>query len=131
MLEELKKELQELADKKQAEILQKFFKTGKGEYGEGDVFLGIRVWGLRNCAKKYQDLSLEQIQELLNSEIHEHRFIGLIILTKKYEKKPQETFEFYIRNSKRISAIGRKAGRFGLSSRTFIIVDDEVVVITK
>jgi len=107
MLESLKKELQELADEKQAEILQRFFKTGKGEYGEGDIFLGIKVPVQRNVAKKYSGLSLPKIQELLKSKIHEHRLIGLIILTEKYKKNGEEEkaniFNFYLKNTKNIN----------------------------
>ena len=107
MLESLKKELQELADEKQAEILQRFFKTGKGEYGEGDIFLGIKVPIQRNVAKKYFGLSLPKIQELLKSNIHEHRLIGLIILSNKYKESKEEDqaniFNFYLKNTKNIN----------------------------
>jgi len=121
MLDSLKKELQELADKKQAEILQRFFKTGQGEYGEGDIFLGIKVPVQRNVAKKYSGLSLPKIQELLKSRIHEHRLTGLIILSNKYKRLSQarsgsskdsqakaeedkaNIFDFYLKNTKSIN----------------------------
>lgn len=107
MLDSLKKELQELADEKQAEILQRFFKTGKGEYGEGDIFLGIRVPVQREVAKKYSGLSLPKIQELLKSEIHEYRLTGLIILSNKYKESKEEEkaniFNFYLKNTKNIN----------------------------
>jgi len=107
MLESLKKELQELADEKQAEILQRFFKTGKGEYGEGDIFLGIKVPVQRNLAKKYSGLSLPKIQELLKSGVHEHRLTGLIILSNKYKQSGKEDkaniFNFYLKNTKNIN----------------------------
>lgn len=103
MLEKLKKELYDSADVELAKNLQRFFKTGKGEYGEGDVFLGIKVPVQRGIAKKYLDISLDEIQNLLDSEIHEHRFIGLIILLEKYKKEPKKIFDFYIKNSKRIN----------------------------
>ena len=69
----LQKELQQLADPKQQEILQRFFKTGQGEYGEGDIFLGIKVPIQRKVAKKYPTLTLAEIQTLLQSHIHEYR----------------------------------------------------------
>ena len=107
MLEQLKKELQELADEKQAEILQRFFKTGKGEYGEGDIFLGIKVPVQRNVAKKYSGLSLPKIQELLKSGVHEHRLTGMIILSNKYKQAGDEDkaniFDFYLKNTKNIN----------------------------
>lgn len=107
MIEKLKKELHNSADATRAEIHQRFFKTGKGEYGEGDVFLGIRVPVQREIAKKYSGMSLIKIQELLDSKIHEHRLIGLIILTNKYKKAHEEEraniFNFYLRNAKRIN----------------------------
>ncbi len=109
MLETLKKELQELADAKQVKTLQRFFKTGKGEYGEGDVFLGIKVPIQRNIAKKYTNLLFNDLQNLLNSKIHEHRMVALIILVNKYKKlkenklKQREIFEFYLKNTSRIN----------------------------
>jgi len=103
----LKKELNNLADKKQAEILQRFFKTGKGEYGGGDIFLGIKVPLQRQIAKKYPDLKLKELQVLLNSKIHEHRLTALIILVNKYSKADQKDrrniFNFYLKNSKNIN----------------------------
>ena len=107
MLNKLIQELQNSADSKQAEILQRFFKTSKGEYGEGDVFLGIKVPVQREIAKKYYGLSLPKIQELLNSKIHEYRLTGLIILNSKYQKAKQEgkenIFNFYLKNTKNIN----------------------------
>lgn len=103
MLEELKKELEEIADPERAKILQRFFKTGKGQYGEGDIFLGIMVPVQRQIAKKY-DLELDEIQNLLNSEIHEHRLVGLLILINKYNKgNGKEIFDFYLNNVSKIN----------------------------
>lgn len=105
MLNKLIEELKSLENKEQKEILQRFFKTGKGQYGEGDIFLGIKVPVQRKTAKKYLDLSLEEIQELLNSEIHEHRLIGLFILINKYKKTEDKKniFDFYLKNAKRVN----------------------------
>lgn len=103
-LKQIQKELKKLANPKQATLLQRFFKTGKGEYGEGDVFLGIKVPEQRKVAKKY-DLSLAEIQKLLNSKIHEHRLVALFILIKKYQKEDikKKIFDLYLKNTKNIN----------------------------
>lgn len=106
-LTELRDDLRNKADAKQAVILQRFFKTGKGEYGEGDQFYGIKVPVLRKIASGYKNLLLSEIQELLNSPIHEERLVSLFILVNHYEKgddKTRETiFRFYIKNTKNIN----------------------------
>ncbi len=105
-LAKLKNELQQLASPKQQQILQRFFKTGKGEYGEGDIFLGIKVPVQRKLAKKYQALSLTDIQALLQSNLHEYRFTALILLITHYKKadnhKKSKLFDFYLHNTKHI-----------------------------
>ena len=107
MFDQIKKDLSQLSDPERAKNLSWFFKTGKGQYGEGDVFLGITVPEQRKVAKKYTDLSLNDLQELLNSEIHEHRFTALVILISKYRKAEEsskkEIFDFYLRNTKNIN----------------------------
>ena len=107
-IELLKKEIKSAENKKQAALLQRFFKTGKGEYGEGDIFLGLKVPQQRAIAKKY-NLELKDIQHLLDSKIHEYRMIGLFILIDKYkksdkskdEKQKKEIFNFYLQNGKK------------------------------
>jgi len=107
MLQQLKSELQKLADPEQAKNLRMFFKTGPGQYGEGDIFLGIKVPVQRLVAKKHQDLGLNDVQDLLNSKIHEHRLIALLILIFQFEKgteeKKKDIFEFYLKNTKNIN----------------------------
>ncbi|MEV6767685.1 DNA alkylation repair protein [Nocardia sp. NPDC051030] len=73
-------ELAKVADPGDAVHLQRFFKTGVGEYGEGDVFIGIRVPKTRQVVKKFGGLPLSEIDALLDSEVHEHRLAGLVIL---------------------------------------------------
>ncbi|HTY44125.1 MAG TPA: DNA alkylation repair protein [Patescibacteria group bacterium] len=109
MLERLINELKSLTDEKQAKLCQRYFKTGKGQYGEGDIFLGIRVPVLREVAKEYYSLSFEDLQKLLDSKIHEQRFIALIILLQKYKKarknpvEKMRIFQFYLKNTGRIN----------------------------
>ncbi|MCU0642283.1 MAG: DNA alkylation repair protein [archaeon] len=108
MLESLKKEFLNLKNQEKARILQGFFKTGKGEYGEGDIFLGIVVPKQRALVKKYWNLlDLGDIQELLNSSIHEHRLTALLMLVKQYEKasgkKKSAIFNFYLLNTRNIN----------------------------
>jgi 3-methyladenine DNA glycosylase AlkD len=105
MINKLKKELKSLGDEKQAKILQRFFKTGKGEYGEGDIFLGIKVPVQRKVSKKYKEMPLNEIQQLLKSKIHEHRMVALFILMLQYEKTDdkKKIFDLYLRNTKNIN----------------------------
>jgi 3-methyladenine DNA glycosylase AlkD len=97
-------ELKKVADVKKAAVLSRYFKTGKGEYGEGDVFLGVTVPKQRVIAKKYyQKASLADVAKLLESPVHEHRFTALEMLVFKYEMAKDEAtkkeiFNFYIKN---------------------------------
>jgi 3-methyladenine DNA glycosylase AlkD len=104
---DLLRELQAAADERKAAILAWFFKTGKGEYGEGDVFLGITVPMSRKIALKYRHLPLGDIARLLASPIHEHRFAALEILVAQYERgseaQRQQIFDFYLQQTRRIN----------------------------
>jgi 3-methyladenine DNA glycosylase AlkD len=107
MLTGLKTELQALADPEKAVLLARFFKTGKGQYGEGDIFLGIVVPKQRTVARKYAALSLRDIRRLLASKIHEHRLVALLILVDKYGEAngegKQEIVDFYLGHTKHIN----------------------------
>ena len=80
------KECLELKNEQKRKIVQGFFKTGKGQYGEGDIFLGITVPQLKKIAKEYIDSNELHIKELLHSKIHEERTIGVHILKLQYER---------------------------------------------
>ncbi|MGD9105260.1 MAG: DNA alkylation repair protein [Desulfobacterales bacterium] len=82
----IQRRLQELGCRETAKSLQRFFKTGPGEYGEGDVFIGIRVPELRKLVTEYPDITIEESVQLLRSTIHEERFFALLILIGKYSK---------------------------------------------
>lgn len=107
-LANLKKEISSLADTKRAQVLQRFFRTGPGEYGEGDVFLGISVPKQREIAKKYGNMSLGDIRKLLANSIHEYRLIALLILVDKYQKAVKlndrkKVVVFYLKNTQGIN----------------------------
>ncbi|VVB78279.1 DNA alkylation repair enzyme [uncultured archaeon] len=110
-LKELEKRLKLESNLEKARIAQRFFKTGKGDYGEGDVFLGIIVPIQRKIVKEFCELKMDEIQELLDSKIHEKRLIALLILVKQYEKASKnseenykkEIFDFYLKNTKNIN----------------------------
>ncbi len=105
---ELIKELDSLKNPQKAKILAWFFKTGKGQYGEGDIFLGLTVPLQRSVARKYyKDLPLPEIKKFLQSKIHEHRFTALEILVMKFEAaaepEKKQIFNFYLLNSTRVN----------------------------
>jgi len=107
MLNQLNNELNKKANPEKAKILQRFFKTQKGQYGEGDIFLGLTVPEERKIAKEFIQLTIKEIKTLLNSNIHEKRSIAILILIEQYKKSsPHEKeiiFDFYIENSKQIN----------------------------
>lgn len=103
----LERELAEAADPERAANLAWFFKTGKGQYGEGDRFLGIPVPVQRKIALGYVHLSLPDIEHILASPIHEYRFAALEILVAQYERAPEpardEIVTFYLAHSERVN----------------------------
>jgi 3-methyladenine DNA glycosylase AlkD len=107
MFSSIEKEIQKKANPKKAKLLQKFFKTGKGQYGEGDIFLGLRVPHQREIVKKFSNLSFSEIQKLLKSKFHEYRLIALLILVFQYKKSDNKNkkkiFDFYLKNTKFIN----------------------------
>lgn len=99
--------LQALSNAEKREIFPRFFKAGKGEYGEGDRFLGVTVPNIRAIAKLHKDISIEEIRELIRSEWHEVRLCALIIMVEKSKKKDEalrkELFNLYLSQTKRIN----------------------------
>ena len=100
------KELKQKSNKSQAVLAQRFFKTAKGEYGYGDVFIGVRVPVIRQIARKYQLLPLSEIEKLTSSKLHEVRLCGLVIITMQYKRAKGEAaqkrlFEFYLKQIKK------------------------------
>ena len=96
------KEIQALSNRGRAHDLQKFFQTAPGQYGEGDVFLGLTVPQVRTIAKKYREISLKEIETLTRSKLHEVRLCALVILTLQYKstrerKDKKKIFDVYMK----------------------------------
>lgn len=108
-VEDIMQALQTLVIPEKAEIMQRFFKTGVGEYGEGDVFIGVTVPDQRSVAKEFfNKMSLHEVGELLSSKIHEHRLTALLILVLKFEKtkdqmQRRQIVDFYLENTRYIN----------------------------
>jgi 3-methyladenine DNA glycosylase AlkD len=106
-LQEIQKKLHLLGDPKQAQILQRFFKTGPGEYGEGDVFVGLKVPETRKLAREYQTLPMRTIVRLLRSPIHEARLLALLIWVQVYGRgdwdMQKEICRLYLENTRHIN----------------------------
>lgn len=105
---DIKNDMKKLAQPEKAEFLPHFFKTGIGEYGEGDKFLGVIVPNVRMVVKKYwTKADKNDITMLLNSEWHEYRLVALLILVEKFgrgdDKKRSEIAKFYLKNTRFIN----------------------------
>ncbi len=96
-----------LANQEKAKQLQRFFKTGKGQYGDGDIFFGITVPEQRNVAKKFKEIELIKLKPFMNSGIHEERLVALLILVQKFEKgnetEKKKIYKFYFENMKGVN----------------------------
>jgi 3-methyladenine DNA glycosylase AlkD len=106
-LNKLRADLKHTGSPQKVQIYQRFFKTKKGEYGEGDIFLGLTVPEQRKIAKNYQNLPLADILKLLHSKIHEERFTALVLLVSMYQKGDdalkKKIYDAYLANTKWIN----------------------------
>ena len=106
-LAEIRKEISKQKNPTQALILQRFFKTGKGDYGEGDVFYGIKVPVQRTIARQFKELLLDDLKILILSKVHEERLIAVFILVEQFkkadDKKRKIIFDLYLKNRKGIN----------------------------
>jgi 3-methyladenine DNA glycosylase AlkD len=104
----IRSELKSLSDPAKAEFLARFFKTGKGEYGEGDRFLGIVVPKIRKVANAHRSATETAVLDLLSSDYHEERLVALLILVEQYrrgnEKEKQRIFDLYLANTAHINS---------------------------
>jgi 3-methyladenine DNA glycosylase AlkD len=99
----LKRDLKSKSNPEKAKVYQKFFKTGVGEYGEGDVFLGLNSQEIKDIAQKYYQVDLEDLQKLLEDKVHECRMSAARILVNNYKKDKENTFRFYVKNAKKFN----------------------------
>ncbi len=108
-INKIQNELKKYTNDQYAAHHQTFFKTQPGGYGEGDVFIGVRVPQIRQVAKQFKNIEFDLIEELLRAEIHEYRMLALIIMVNRFNLKstdPQikeEIFNLYIKNKDRIN----------------------------
>jgi 3-methyladenine DNA glycosylase AlkD len=102
-LRRLRSELAQLASPERAALQQRYFKTGPGEYAEGDRFLGLTVPQVRALVKRYRELSLPDTTELLHSPIHEERLLALLLLVHAYRQQPQRVYDLYLANTRFIN----------------------------
>jgi 3-methyladenine DNA glycosylase AlkD len=106
-VKEIARELEKLADAEQAVNLQRFFKTGPGEYGEGDLFRGIKLPPLRGLARTYRDAPLKAITALLHSRHHEDRTLALFILVDQYKRGDEAArktiYDLYLANTRYVN----------------------------
>lgn len=107
IVQEIRARLRKLGNKHRASISQRFFKTDPGEYGEGDIFLGIRGPELRKLPKEYQAITLTEALQILQSPIHEERLLALLILIRVYVRGDgrfkEKIYNLYLKNSRYIN----------------------------
>ena len=101
------RDLRKHSSRDKAKVLQRFFKTGPGEYGEGDVFIGVKVPEVRKVARTNSEATLTEIKQLLFSKIHEERLLALLILVQRYQTSTpperERVYEFYLKHLKRVN----------------------------
>jgi len=106
-IKDVRETVKKLRNKEKAKLLQRYFKTGPGEYAEGDIFYGITVPALRALAGKFKDLELKDTIALLKSPVHEERFLALIILMARYRRSDiagkKNIYRIYLNNTRYIN----------------------------
>lgn len=106
-VQEIRARLKKLGRKEKAKVFRSFFKIGPGEYGEGDIFIGVTVPELRQLATSYQAITLTEVTQLLRSTIHEERLLALLILARAYARGDGHTrkriYELYLGNTRYIN----------------------------
>ena len=105
---QIKDELLSLSNPDKKEFLPRFFKTGKGQYGEGDLFIGVTIPQQRAIVKKYKNLTFDELKTLLNDDYHECRMMALLFLVNMYQKtkdnnQKKAIYEFYLDSLDRVN----------------------------
>lgn len=100
---QVKAALQALADPEKAKSHQRFFKTGPGEYSHGDVFLGVTVPQTRSVVRRCDALPDKELETLLQSRIHEHRLLALLVMVRRYKKNPEGTYQLFLTNKAHVN----------------------------
>jgi len=104
---DVRRALRHQARPAKAKVMQGFFKTGPGQYGEGDIFLGVSVPDQRIVARQFRDLPLPEVKKLLTSRVHEERLTALIILVSQFKRGDEGTqeriYDFYLQHTKWIN----------------------------
>jgi 3-methyladenine DNA glycosylase AlkD len=103
MIDQIIETIWRYGDEERVPLLERVFQTQVGGYGYGDLICGTRVPVLRRIAKKYKDIALKSTETLLQDELHEARFVALVILINKFKKQPREVCEVYLNNAKCIN----------------------------
>jgi len=105
--QKIQKRLRRFATKEKAEVLQRFFKTGPGQYGEGDRFLGVMVPNIRRVVQEFRDAPLPEVVELIRSPWHEERVLALLILVDQFERGDEalrkKIYSLYLKNTRSIN----------------------------
>jgi len=105
--DQIRKRLRLFATKEKAAVLQRFFKTGPGQYGEGDKFLGVVVPDMRKVAKEFRDTPITEVLDLLRSSFHEERLLALLLLVHRFEQGDdamrKRVYTLYLKNTKYIN----------------------------
>lgn len=132
VLKDIQAELQKLSNKAQAKTLRGFFKTGPGEYGEGDIFIGARVPQLRRLARRYKHIPTEAAIRLIRSPIHEQRMLALLILIGKFEtgdeKEQKKIYGLYLKNIRFVNNWDLVDGSAGLIVGAYLMDRSKVLL---
>lgn len=99
----IRRRLRALGDPEGAIGAARFFKTGPGQYGEGDRFYGLNAAAIRKVEREFAALSLDEIEKLLESEWHEERLVALLLMVRRYRTDPESIYEMYLRRTDRIN----------------------------